>query len=212
MTDAVDKTHQATRGVVVLRRSEVMERCPDRATSHSRVWTIRRTELDAHRLESAYARTNLVEMKGRLPYHVHPDADHTLLVLTGRVCAWCGTEAHVLEEGDYISIPAGIAHKYETLTETALLLSFDAPAYDPAASAGAGRGRRLRAAPERLTVVGRGRPRRSDAAHLTDARRRAIRGRAARELVRGWPALAGSRRTLPLRSAAREPGRRRAGR
>lgn len=125
-------------GVLVLRRSEVLGRTPDIATPHSRVWTMRRTRLDARALDAtSHARTNLVEMKGELPYHVHPDAEHTLLVLRGRVCAWTGTEAHVLDEGDYISIPAGIPHKYEVVpvtgadSETALLLSFDAPAYDP---------------------------------------------------------------------------------
>ena len=100
-----------------------MQREPDSAHASARVWTMQK---------SAESRTNLVEMRGKLSYHVHPEAEHTLLVLKGRVCAWAGTEALVLEEGDYISIPRGLPHKYETLTETALLLSFDAPAYDPA--------------------------------------------------------------------------------
>jgi mannose-6-phosphate isomerase-like protein (cupin superfamily) len=106
-----------------LRRSDVMSRPPDSENPHARVWTMRQTE---------GSRTNLVEMRGRLSYHVHPDAEHTLLVLAGRLCAWSGTEAIVLEEGDYISIPRGVPHRYETLTPTALLMSFDAPAYDPA--------------------------------------------------------------------------------
>lgn len=129
----MEQGNTRTRGVIVLRRSDVMGRAPDISTPHSKVWTMRRTKLQSYNLD-AHARTNLVEMCGRLPYHVHPDAEHTLLVVKGRVCAWSGTEAHVLDEGDYISIPAGVPHKYETLTETALLLSFDAPAYDPAKS------------------------------------------------------------------------------
>jgi len=97
-------------------------RTPETQRDNVRVWNVRRTE---------HSRTNLVEMKGKLPYHRHPDAEHTIYVLEGRLCAWHGREAVVLEVGDYFSIPAGLAHKYQTLTPTALILSFDAPAYDP---------------------------------------------------------------------------------
>jgi quercetin dioxygenase-like cupin family protein len=107
---------------IVLRRAEVMQRKPDIDKETVRVWTMR---------ENARARTNLVEMRGKLSYHRHPDADHTLYVLEGRVCAWHGREVMVLEVGDWFSVPAGTPHKYETVTPTALLLSFDAPAYDP---------------------------------------------------------------------------------
>jgi quercetin dioxygenase-like cupin family protein len=111
-----------TVGTTVLRRAEVMRRRPDTERANVRVWTMRQTP---------HSRTNLVEMRGDLSYHQHPDAEHTLVVLEGRVCAWHGREAVVLEAGDYISIPAGVPHKYRTLSPTALLLSFDAPAYDP---------------------------------------------------------------------------------
>jgi mannose-6-phosphate isomerase-like protein (cupin superfamily) len=107
---------------LILRRAEVMSRKPDTDKPNVRVWTMRKSDK---------SRTNLVEMKGKLSYHVHPDAEHTLMVLEGRVCAWHGTEAVLLETGDYISIPAGVPHKYETVGDRALLLSFDAPAYDP---------------------------------------------------------------------------------
>jgi quercetin dioxygenase-like cupin family protein len=119
----VPSSESVVERTVVLRRSEVMSRTPDSAHASARVWTMRRTE---------HSRTNLVEMSGKLSYHAHPDAEHTLLVLSGRVCAFSGNEAILLEEGDYISIPRGAPHKYETLTDKALLLSFDAPAYDPA--------------------------------------------------------------------------------
>jgi quercetin dioxygenase-like cupin family protein len=109
---------------LILRRAEVMSKKPDTDKPNVRVWTMRKSE-------ESKSRTNLVEMKGKLSYHVHPDHEHTLMVLEGRVCAWHGTEAVLLETGDYISIPAGVPHKYETVGERALLLSFDAPAYDP---------------------------------------------------------------------------------
>jgi quercetin dioxygenase-like cupin family protein len=38
-----------------------------------------------------------------------------------------------LQPGDYISIPAGVPHRYKTpIDAPALLLSMDAPPYDPA--------------------------------------------------------------------------------
>ena len=107
---------------LLIRRADVMARKPDTERDNVRVWTMRQTD---------HSRVNLVEMRGKLSYHRHPDAEHTLYVLEGRVCAWHGKEAVVIDVGDYFSIPAGAPHKYETLTPTALLLSFDAPAYDP---------------------------------------------------------------------------------
>jgi mannose-6-phosphate isomerase-like protein (cupin superfamily) len=108
----------------VLRPSEVMRRSPDIEGPNVRVWTMRRSDV---------SRTNLVEMKGELAYHRHPDAEHTLLVLEGRICAWYGEGENVtvavLGPGDYISIAKNVPHKYKTITKTALLLSFDAPYY-----------------------------------------------------------------------------------
>jgi quercetin dioxygenase-like cupin family protein len=120
---SVERPMESPSAALVLRRADVMKREPDTRSERARVWTMKRT---------AQSRTNLVEMSGKLSYHVHPDAEHTLLVVQGSVCAWTGTKATVLEEGDYISIPVGVPHKYETITKKALLLSFDAPAYDPA--------------------------------------------------------------------------------
>jgi quercetin dioxygenase-like cupin family protein len=117
--------------VLLLRQAEVMSRPPDVDSPNVRVWTMRKTEA---------ARTNLVEMRGVLPYHAHPDAEHTLLVLEGVVCAWhSGGKAARLEPGDLISFPRGVPHKYETVTPRALLLSFDAPYYrrsDPVSEEG----------------------------------------------------------------------------
>jgi quercetin dioxygenase-like cupin family protein len=110
-------------GARLLRRAEIMSREPHVQSPNVRVWTMHQDER---------SRTNLVEMSGKLSYHAHPDADHTLMVLSGCVCAWVDREAVVLNEGDYLSIPASVPHKYETITKTALLVSFDAPAYDPA--------------------------------------------------------------------------------
>jgi quercetin dioxygenase-like cupin family protein len=108
---------------LVLRRASVMARKPDIESPSVRVWTLRR---------EGHARTNLVEMRGPIANHVHPDADHTLMVLEGQVDAWAGREVQHLGPGDYISIPKGMPHRYEVRSGTALLVSFDAPAYDPA--------------------------------------------------------------------------------
>ncbi len=87
-----------------------------------RVWSIRQNQI---------IRINLVEMFGELALHKHPDADHSLMVLEGRVRVQVGEEKFEITKGDFISIPANIPHKYWCLTETAWLVSMDAPYYDP---------------------------------------------------------------------------------
>ncbi|MEE1925580.1 cupin domain-containing protein [Pseudomonas sp. 148P] len=89
-----------------------------------RGWTLART---------AHKRVNLVEMFAEAKNHSHPDADHSLILLKGRARVVTPDEAHVLEPGDYVSIPRNVAHKYYVEgSEPALFISFDAPAYDPA--------------------------------------------------------------------------------
>lgn len=107
---------------LVLRQAEVMASTPAVAVPGVRVWNIRR---------NGTARTNLVEFSGRSPLHVHPDADHTLLVMQGAVWVRAGTQETRLKAGDYISIPPNMPHAYWVdAGEKALLVSFDAPAYD----------------------------------------------------------------------------------
>lgn len=87
-----------------------------------KVWRIKQDEV---------IRINMVEMSGELKMHVHPDAVHSLMVIEGRVRAQVGESFHVLERGDFLSIPRGIPHKYWSLEPKSYLVSMDAPYYDP---------------------------------------------------------------------------------
>jgi quercetin dioxygenase-like cupin family protein len=108
---------------LVLRQAELMARPPNLTVlGEVRVWNMRR---DAH------SRTNLVEFSGRSPLHSHPDADHTLLVVQGAITVRAGSQEVRLQAGDYICIPPHMPHAYWVDPGTkALLVSFDAPAYD----------------------------------------------------------------------------------
>lgn len=113
---------QAQETYTVIERKALLVRKPDIEGPNIKVWTIHRDET---------IRINFVEMSGELPLHKHPDAAHSLMVLSGRVQVQIGNEWKVIEEGDYISIPAGAPHKYRPLTEKSTLVSMDAPYYDP---------------------------------------------------------------------------------
>lgn len=112
-----------TRPLVVLRQAELMARQPALAVpGEVRVWNMQRSD---------HSRTNLIEFSGRSPLHSHPDAHHTLLVVKGAVGVRAGTQELRLQAGDYISIPPGMPHAYWVdAGHSALLVSFDAPAYD----------------------------------------------------------------------------------
>lgn len=94
---------------------------PDSAGGNARVWHIRKDE---------HIRINLVEMSGELKLHSHPDADHSVMVIEGRVRALVGEETHTLGVGDFLSIPKGVPHKYWP-EGTSYIVSMDAPYYDP---------------------------------------------------------------------------------
>jgi quercetin dioxygenase-like cupin family protein len=66
--------------------------------------------------------------------HFHPDADHRLYVLEGKIVVTCGTTTTTNGVGDFIVIPRGVRHSYNVPApgDRALLLTFDAPPYDPA--------------------------------------------------------------------------------
>lgn len=102
--------------------SKLVARPPDIEGRNVRVWNIR---------QDPTIRINLVEMSGELALHQHPDAAHSLMVLEGRVRVQAGSEKVEMKKGDFISIPAGVAHKYWSLTEKTILVSMDAPYYDP---------------------------------------------------------------------------------
>lgn len=87
-----------------------------------RVWSVHKTDI---------IRINLVEFTGELALHKHPDADHSLVVLEGKVRVQVGDEQVEIEKGDFISVPADMPHKYWTLSDKAMLMSMDAPYYDP---------------------------------------------------------------------------------
>jgi quercetin dioxygenase-like cupin family protein len=76
---------------------------------------------------------NYVEVTGRNGMHFHPDADHKLYVLEGQVVVTAGTNVTTAGAGDLIIIPKGVRHCYDVPAkgERALLLTFDAPPYDP---------------------------------------------------------------------------------
>ena len=77
---------------------------------------------------------NYVEVAGKSGMHFHPDADHKLYVLEGEVVVVAGTNTTTAVAGDLIIIPKGVRHCYDVPTNgsRALLLTFDAPPYDPA--------------------------------------------------------------------------------
>jgi quercetin dioxygenase-like cupin family protein len=70
--------------------------------------------------------------------HFHPDADHRLYVLEGRIVVTCGTVTTTNTPGDFIIIPRGVRHSYDVASvgERALLLTFDAPPFDPKKTVG----------------------------------------------------------------------------
>lgn len=100
----------------------LIARKPDIEGQSVKVWNI---------LQNETIRINLVEMSGELRLHKHPDADHSLMVLDGRVRVLIGNKEVIIEKGDYISIPAEAPHKYWSLAKTSILVSMDAPYYDP---------------------------------------------------------------------------------
>lgn len=91
-------------------------------TKNVKVWNIR---------QDPHIRINYVEMYGELPLHKHPDAAHSLMVLSGTVKVQIGKEFKTLEVGDYISIPADVPHKYWPISIKVTLVSMDSPYYDP---------------------------------------------------------------------------------
>jgi quercetin dioxygenase-like cupin family protein len=107
----------------LVRTRELMAREPNPSVTAGRVWRLH---------QSATSRTNLVEMCGEAGEHIHPDAEHSLYVISGEVTVHAGDLETTLQAGDYISIPAGMKHGYRLPAgKTALLISMDAPPYDP---------------------------------------------------------------------------------
>ena len=116
---AGDEATAPTAKPVVGRTRELMEHEPGK-----HLWPLHKTVI---------SRTNLVQMQRDGGRHTHPDADHSFYVIRGEAKAWVGGEEIALAGGDFISIPAGVAHGYTVAAgQTALLISMDSPPYDPA--------------------------------------------------------------------------------
>lgn len=81
--------------------------------------------------KTALHRINVVKMVGESKMHKHPDAEHTILLIKGSMIAEVGGNKIKLKEGDMLSIPAGMPHKYWVKGKKAIIISTDAPYYNP---------------------------------------------------------------------------------
>jgi quercetin dioxygenase-like cupin family protein len=105
----------------VIHGAEVLR---DRGTGGRHLWPL---------YSNADVRLNYFEVTGKSGTHFHPDADHRVYVLEGKLIVTVGTQTINATVGDFIVIPKGVRHSYgiEAKGERALLLTFDAPPYDP---------------------------------------------------------------------------------
>jgi len=108
----------------IIHKGDVVHDRSTNTTAPMRLWPL---------YSSPDARMNYVEVASRSGLHFHPDADHKLYVLEGRVVVNAGTNTTIASAGDLIIIPKGVRHYYDVAAkgERALLLTFDAPPYDP---------------------------------------------------------------------------------
>ena len=108
----------------LIHRADVIRDRGTNSTASMRLWPLH---------ASAESRMNYVEVTGRSSLHFHPDADHKLYVLEGKVAVTAGTNTILATVGDLIIIPKGVRHCYDVPAkgERALMLTFDAPPYDP---------------------------------------------------------------------------------
>ena len=109
---------------MLIHRADIVRDRSTNSTAAMRLWPLHSTP---------EARMNYVEVAGRSGLHFHPDADHKLYVLEGQVVVIAGTNTTTATVGDLIIIPKGVRHCYDVPAkgERALLLTFDAPPYDP---------------------------------------------------------------------------------
>ena len=108
----------------VIHRAEVVREGGTNAAGPMRLWPLHATP---------ESRMSYVEVTGRTLLHFHPDADHKLYVLEGSVLVTAGTNTTTATVGDLIIIPKGVPHRYDVPAQggRALLLTFDAPPFDP---------------------------------------------------------------------------------
>src|SRR4051794_16614784 len=65
----------------IVRTRELMSRDPNPSTTTGHVWRLH---------QSGTSRTNLVEMRGEAGEHIHPDAEHSLYVISGELIVRAG--------------------------------------------------------------------------------------------------------------------------
>jgi mannose-6-phosphate isomerase-like protein (cupin superfamily) len=108
----------------IIRRAEVIPNGFTNSPPQGGLWSLYATP---------EARLNYFAVTGHTPMHFHPDAEHRLYVLEGKVLVTAGTNTTVASVGDFIVIPRGVRHGYDVPMkgERALMLTFDAPPFDP---------------------------------------------------------------------------------
>src|SRR5215471_12747276 len=77
-------------GPTIVRTQELMAREPNPSRTQGYVWRLHQT---------ATSRTNLVEMRGEAGEHIHPDAEHSLYVISGEVMVRTGDMETTLHAG-----------------------------------------------------------------------------------------------------------------
>ncbi len=95
---------------------------PETSASNIKVWSVKKND---------HIRINLVEFFGRLKRHIHPDAEHSLMILEGEIMAEVAGDKFKLTKGDFLSIPQNTPHSYESISDKSVFVSMDAPYYDP---------------------------------------------------------------------------------
>src|SRR5213082_622795 len=88
----------------LIHRSDVLRNRESSSAATMRLWPLHST---------AESCMNYVEVAGKTGLHYHPDADHKLYVLEGRVVVTAGTNTTTATVGDLIIIPKGVRHCYD---------------------------------------------------------------------------------------------------
>lgn len=109
-------------GLTLVLYDKLKQNSPEISEANIKVWSVKR---------NSHIRINLVEFSGRLKRHIHPDAEHSLMILEGEIIAEVAGNKHKLAKGDFISIPENTPHSYESVTGKSTFVSMDAPYYDP---------------------------------------------------------------------------------
>jgi len=130
----------------IIHRSDVIRNRDGTSAATMRLWPLHAT---------AEARMNYVEVSGKTGLHFHPDADHKLYVLEGSVVVIGGTNTTIAKVGDLIIIPKGVRHCYDVPAkgERALLLTFDAPPYDPGKTVNLEPARKAASTPQESSAI-----------------------------------------------------------